>query len=350
MNVWNKRSLILFSPGVHTGGGSVLIKNIITNLKNSIFFLDTRLQLDNNYHRTNKKVYISQTIIGRLIAEYKLLKTFKKNKNKIIFCFHGIPPFFLRKNKNIVIFLQNSLHYEKLNYSEYPFKVLIRLFFEKFILKLLMYKVGTFIVQTPNMKRLVIAKLFKFQKEKISKIKILPFLQIKKKKLSYQNKKIWDFIYVADGLAHKNHKQLIDAWVELANRNVYPELALTIDIKYNSIINYLEKKIINYNLKIKNLGKISQKNVHAQYQKASALIYPSYTESFGLPLLEAKIFNLPILASELDYVRDVCDPIQTFDPKSFISIARAVERFLNLKSKKLKVYTNKTFIDKVFEK
>ncbi|MGH8848481.1 MAG: glycosyltransferase, partial [Polaromonas sp.] len=36
----------------------------------------------------------------------------------------------------------------------------------------------------------------------------------------------------------------------------------------------------------------------------------------------------PILASELDYVRDVCSPVQTFDPASPVSIARAVKRFL----------------------
>jgi hypothetical protein len=38
--------------------------------------------------------------------------------------------------------------------------------------------------------------------------------------------------------------------------------------------------------------------------------------------------GLPILAPELDYVRDVCVPIQTFDPHSPVSIARAVKRFL----------------------
>ena len=58
------------------------------------------------------------------------------------------------------------------------------------------------------------------------------------------------------------------------------------------------------------------------------MIFPSTSESFGLPLIEATHAGLPILASELDYVRDVCSPVQTFDPTSPVSIARAVKRFL----------------------
>jgi hypothetical protein len=44
--------------------------------------------------------------------------------------------------------------------------------------------------------------------------------------------------------------------------------------------------------------------------------------------MEAQAAGLPILAAELDFVRDVCEPTVTFDPHSARSIARAVERFL----------------------
>ena len=64
------------------------------------------------------------------------------------------------------------------------------------------------------------------------------------------------------------------------------------------------------------------------YATAKAMIFPSTSESFGLPLVEATQLGLPILAPELDYVRDVCSPAHTFDPASPVSIARAVKRFL----------------------
>ncbi len=60
----------------------------------------------------------------------------------------------------------------------------------------------------------------------------------------------------------------------------------------------------------------------------TALIFPSKTESLGLPLIEAASAGLPIIASELDFVRDVCVPNETFDPYSSTSISRAVKRLL----------------------
>ena len=47
------------------------------------------------------------------------------------------------------------------------------------------------------------------------------------------------------------------------------------------------------------------------------------------PLIEAAAAGLPIVASDIDVVRDVCDPVQTFDPESTASIAQAVRRFLD---------------------
>ena len=63
-------------------------------------------------------------------------------------------------------------------------------------------------------------------------------------------------------------------------------------------------------------------------------------KSFILQLFEAVEHQLIILASELDYVRDNIDPIQSFDPNSTISISRAVKRFLEIKKDPIKIYTS----------
>ena len=44
--------------------------------------------------------------------------------------------------------------------------------------------------------------------------------------------------------------------------------------------------------------------------------------------MEAAALGVPILASERDFVRDVCVPVERFDPESAVSICRAVRRFL----------------------
>ena len=71
-----KKSLILYAPGVHTGG-FVLIKNIIDSIKNSIIFVDERLKLD-SYNKSNVKIKIFHFLLGRIIAEFKLLSAYKK--------------------------------------------------------------------------------------------------------------------------------------------------------------------------------------------------------------------------------------------------------------------------------
>lgn len=67
-----------------------------------------------------------------------------------------------------------------------------------------------------------------------------------------------------------------------------------------------------------------------RYAETKALIYPSLFESFGLPLFEARLLNLDVLASDSDFVRDLVEPIQTFDPYSPYSIANAVIRHMGI--------------------
>ena len=66
------------------------------------------------------------------------------------------------------------------------------------------------------------------------------------------------------------------------------------------------------------------------YSKCKALVFPSFVETLGLPLVEAKKFKLDVIASELDYVRDIVDPNETFDPQSSLSMYRAIKRYLKI--------------------
>ena len=45
----------------------------------------------------------------------------------------------------------------------------------------------------------------------------------------------------------------------------------------------------------------------ACYKSMDALLFPSYIETFGLPLIEAAKVGIPIIASDLDYAREVLD-------------------------------------------
>ena len=138
---------------------------------------------------------------------------------------------------------------------------------------------------------------------------------------------------------------MIAAWVLLAEEEIYPKLTLTIDDKskiYKEIVNTRAK----HNLDIEILSDIPREDLMIKFANSKALIYPSKFESYGLPLVEASILGIDIIASELDYVRDVVKPHQTFDAQSPVSICSAVLRFLN-KEENYSILQPEQFINKV---
>jgi len=215
-----------------------------------------------------------------------------------------------------------------------------------------MKNVDEFVVQTPTMKRLLVQKTG----GKIP-VRILPFmaeLRGYSRKMSQpvllENSE-FDFVYVASGEPHKNHRRLLEAWCLLADEGVFPSLCLTLDeARFATLCKEIEVKRQQHGLKVKIAGELSHQDVLALYTKAGAAIYPSTFESFGLPLIEARQAGLPVLASELDYVRDVLDPEQSFDPESSVSIARAVKRFMGKDEQTLPLLNATQFMDCVLGK
>jgi glycosyltransferase involved in cell wall biosynthesis len=138
--------------------------------------------------------------------------------------------------------------------------------------------------------------------------------------------------------------KLLDSWRLLAKEGFLPSLALTVPDSYGDLIFEIERSISRDGLRITNFGNLSQSAVFKLYKSSSALIYPSLSESLGLPLIEASKFGIPIVAAELDYVRDSCVPEQTFDPSSALSIARAVKRFCGFHTELDKISSVESFI------
>jgi glycosyltransferase involved in cell wall biosynthesis len=121
------------------------------------------------------------------------------------------------------------------------------------------------------------------------------------------------------------------AWIKLQQDGIFPKLFLTLSkVAYSDLVCWVDYQIKSYGLNIENLGLIQSSQINEIYQSGSALIFPSFTESLGLPLIEAREAGVDILASEMDFIRDVIDPVQSFNPFSPISIARAVKRYLGV--------------------
>lgn len=224
----------------------------------------------------------------------------------------------------------------------------IIVYIQRVIIKYFSTKGTLFIVQSPAM-RLALEKFFSSNKKSVD-CKVLPFLNSKlcqNSPFEVENSSNDKFIYPAAGDEHKNHTALLNAWILLGKDNIYPKLYLTVHPKYKDLNYHIKRCVNEFNLNIENFGELEYTEILSQYNRMSALIYPSKIESFGLPLIEANAMSLPIIAAELDYVRDVCSPSETFDPNSSISIARAVMRFLKIKNDPIKILNGHDFWDEL---
>jgi glycosyltransferase involved in cell wall biosynthesis len=336
--------LYINAINVHEGGGAKLLRHLMEMSydKKTIFLLDTRLDLSKVIMGRNvHSKFISPTIKSRILSELWLSKT--TTANDTIICFGNLPPLFIVKAK-VVVFLQNRYLIDKVSLAGFKFFVKLRLLVERVWFRSRINAVDKVVVQTLSMKVLLSSV---FPKNLIMVAPFFPSKLLYKRSLKATINKLNSdscFLYVASGDPHKNHINLIHAWCLLADEGIFPQLILTIESrKYTQLCDFINENISINKLHIKNIYK--NDTVNELYEKADALIYPSLLESFGIPIIEARSFNLPVLASELDYVRDSIDPEESFDPKSPVSISRAVKRFMGHKTNHVELTTGVDFIN-----
>ena len=334
---------------MHQGGGKILLTTLLKVAGDGLFLLADKRLLASYSLKNIKFRAVKPSVLSRFFSEIYLYMI--ANTGDTVLCFGNLPPLF-RLRSHAVVFVQNRYLIDKISLGSFPVRVRLRLMAERFLLKMLMTHANEFIVQTATMKCL----LGKVTKGAVP-IKILPFVANKsgytRNYVKPSSKKIclYDFIYVASGEPHKNHENLLKAWSILGRENIFPSLYLTIDEhKFISLKIKIDKLRMEERLKIINAGNMDHYEILEIYKQSKAMIYPSKFESFGLPLIEARQAGLAVLASELDYVRDILDPEVVFDPESPLSIARAVKRFMAVDEAELQLQEANEFLASIYQR
>lgn len=104
-----------------------------------------------------------------------------------------------------------------------------------------------------------------------------------------------NFFYPASSYIYKNHKVIFEAIQQLHNENITNyKVKFTLS---SDQLNYKDKNIIY-------TGFLPRKNIMKMYEK-NVLIFPSYMESFGLPLIEAALTADIILAADTEFSREL---------------------------------------------
>ena len=113
------------------------------------------------------------------------------------------------------------------------------------------------------------------------------------------------FFYPASSILYKNHSVAIKACEVLKEQGVHDyRVIFTLTGKEDNHISLLYQRAQQQGLPVRFAGPMQRAEVFQQYQKA-VLLFPSYVETFGLPLLEAALHGSPVIAAGTMISREV---------------------------------------------
>lgn len=134
------------------------------------------------------------------------------------------------------------------------------------------------------------------------------------------------FFYPATAFKYKNHMRLLEA-VRLVYEQCQDfEVNLTLSGNENERSKAMYEYVNEHKLPVNFLGYMPRERV-MEYYSTHTLIFPSYIETFGLPLLEARLSNTMIIASDCAFSNEILrgyDAVTYFDPFDVEKISKAI--------------------------
>jgi glycosyltransferase involved in cell wall biosynthesis len=127
---------------------------------------------------------------------------------------------------------------------------------------------------------------------------------------------------------HKNIGRLLDAFAAL---DLQPEPMLVLPGYPTATAGELEQRARRLGIadRVKMPGWVSDADLEGLYGAAVCSVFPSLTEGFGLPVLEAMERELPVACSDIPVLHEVGgDAALYFDPHSTDQIAQALRRLI----------------------
>lgn len=144
------------------------------------------------------------------------------------------------------------------------------------------------------------------------------------------------FIYAGNAYPHKNLKRLIEA-VILLNRELGAKVLLVVatsrGVFEKRLKNDIEKAgAVEY---VRLLGFVPDNDLGTLYENSIAFVFPSLSEGFGLPGLEALASGTLLIASDIPVFREVYkESAFYFNPYDFSSIEKIMKNIVELKDNK----------------
>ena len=167
-----------------------------------------------------------------------------------------------------------------------------------------------------------------------------------KKKVSINFKKPF-FLFIGNRFFYKNFNIILQTFSK------YRDLLLDFDLICAGSKNFTvqELKFLKENNikidSIKILNQVDDSDLIYLYKNATSLLFPSFEEGFGMPILEALSNNCPVICSDIEVFREIYkDNVYYFDPNDPKDLYLKINQLLltrknnNFKNYKLKSFLN----------
>ena len=339
------------------GGALTILKQFLEEIsiysKNKIYYIFCSLESLKSYE--NKNIKIINNIKGkkwldRIKWDLYGLKNWSKRKNikaDLIISFQNTGVNYNRNIKQIIILNQSVPFTKKADWNFLNSNERLLWFYKNIYKKIIKYSMkGSFCVVVPTecLKRAVMQQ-FNWDSSRVLVIKpILEQIEVKDiPKIDFKDDRFHMF-YPANTAIYKNHELIINAlkYIKENKPKIYNNLIIYFtfsgDLGINrttELIGLAEKlQVIEHIIFLP--GKISYERILSFYKSCNLVVFPSYIESFPLPLIEAATFGLPILASDLDYAKEVIGGYKGAKFLDYKDSKLWAENIIDLYNKKIK--------------
>ena len=315
---------LVYAPSIFSGGGLTLLIDFIEEVK--VKKLDIQFLVNEELRAIVPDKLLFDTakpgLINRLKSEIKLRNESEKFSKLLMFC--NLPPWF-SLSCEVITFVQNRLILEMhRSHYRYP-KAFLRIKLLSILFFFLRNNSDKWIVQTNAMK--ILLQEHKQLDKNITVFRTIPSSLHKSLKSADNHKEprsFYKFLSVTNPEPHKNNNVLINAWISLSKEGHFPELDIVTTNLNKELDRLISQAINKYSVNINVFEGIQNQDIGCFYEEADCLIFTSGCESLGLPLIEARAADLPILASDQDFVFEISKPMMTFDPENYKSIRDSV--------------------------
>ena len=136
-------------------------------------------------------------------------------------------------------------------------------------------------------------------------------------------------MYVGRPLPHKNLERLLSAFGRL--KQAHPELKLVLAGQRDFLYKQLERKLARHTLDgVIFTGFVSEGALRWLYEHTAAYVFPSLSEGFGLPGLEAMVHGAPVVSSNATCLPEIYgEAAHYFDPLDVGDMAAKIDEVLS---------------------